>query len=65
MGQEVNDSTHVCFSGVYMSGPLPLVHKQFGHLPMMTVPLSYITIAKIPMIDGECVVWIETDVNDL
>ena len=53
MQQKVDDPTHVGFGGVYLSLRLALVHKQFGDLPMVTVPLSNITVRQITMVDGK------------
>ena len=64
MGQKVNDPTHVGFGGVYLSLQLSLVHKQFCDLPMVTVPLSNITVGQIAGSDGKRVGRINADVND-
>ena len=60
MGQKVDDPTHVSFGWVNLSLQLALVHKQFGDLPMVTVPLSNITVGQIAMFDGKRVSRINT-----
>ena len=64
MGQKVDDPTHVGFGGVYLSLQLSLVHKQFGDLPMVTVPLSNITVGQIAGSDSKRVVRINAIVYD-
>ena len=60
MGQKVDDPTHVGFGWVNLSLQLALVHKQFCDLPMVTVPLSNITVGQIAGSDGKRVVRVYT-----